>query len=212
MAGASYPFTGDIYSIRTYYSTQLNAYEIAYNAKVDDARFFTPNGGQSLTWKGPEASLADGVFGSNGCWSVTGRKRSRAIPTISDRVSLPSGNYTVTLDEATWSLGSLSIGAGATLKLPLPAGTYDANKPLLTLSDGIAVDSEGTIALDGVAAFLANNSSWSIPLITCGTDSTATLQRLATNLNATLPDGRVRVENGTSLVFKSKVAFTVILR
>lgn len=208
----SNPFTGEIYAIRTYYSTQLTDYEIAYNAKVDDARFFTPDGGQSLTWKGPDGALSDGVFGSNGSWTVTDRPRSRVIPTIGDRVSLPAGDYTVTLDEATWSLGSLYIGAGATLKLPLPAGAYDANKALLSLSGGIAVDATGEIALDGVATFLANHSSWQITLISCETGHADTLRTLAAKFNATLPAGRVHVTDGSSLVFKSSSPFTLIMR
>jgi hypothetical protein len=212
MAGTSYPFTGDIYAIRTYYSTQLTAYEIAYNAKVDDARFFTPKGGQSLTWKGPESTLADGVFGSNGCWTVAGRKSSRLIPTIGDRVSLPAGNYTVTLDEQTWSLGSLSIGDGATLKLPLPAGAYDANKALLALSGGISVNATGEIALDGVATFLANHPSWQITLLSCETGHADTLRTLAAKFNAALPVGRVRVVDGTSLVYSSPKGFVMIVK
>ena len=212
MAGTSYPFTGDIYAIRTYYSTQLNAHEIAYNAKVDDARFFLPTGGQSFIWKGPESTLTDGVFGSNGCWKVAGRKSSQSIPTIGDRVSLPAGDYTVTLDEATWSLGSLSIGAGATLKLPLPTGAYDANKAILSLSDGIAVDDSAEIALEGVAAFLANHTSWEIPLVTCEAGSTDTLRTLAAKFNAILPAGRVHVTDGNSLVFKSSDPFTLIIQ
>ena len=212
MDGTSYPFTGDIYAIRTYYSTQLTAHEIAYNAKVDDARFFTPKGGQSFIWKGQESTLADGVFGSNGCWKVAGRKSSQSIPTIGDRVSLPAGDYTVTLDDATWALGSLSIGAGATLKLPLPTGAYDANKAILTLSDGIAVDDTAEIALDGVATFLANHTSWEIPLVTCEAGSTDTLRTLAAKFNATLPAGRVHVTDGNSLVFKSSNPFTLIIQ
>ncbi len=212
MAGTSYPFTGDIYAIRTYYSTQLTAYEIAYNAKVDDARFFTPKGGQSLTWKGPDGALSDGVFGSNGCWNVAGRKSSRSIPTIGDRVSLPAGNYTVTLDEQTWSLGSLSIGDGATLELPLPAGAYDANKALLAISGGISVNATGKIALDGVATFLANHPSWQITLLSCETGHADTLRTLAEKFNATLPVGRVRVVDGTSLVYSSPKGFVMIVK
>lgn len=212
MAGTSYPFTGDIYAIRTYYATQLNAHEIAYNAKVDDARFFTPNGGQSFIWKGPESTLTDGVFGSNGCWKVAGRKSSRSIPTIGDRVSLPAGDYTVTLDDATWALGSLSIGAGAKLALTLPSGAWDAAKPLVSISGGIVADAGSELVLDNVATFCVSHGSWDFTLVKCGQDSTAALQRLAAGLYATLPGGIVRVEDGISLVFKSKDAFTIILR
>ena len=212
MAGTSYPFTGDIYAIRTYYSTQLNAHEIAYNAKVDDARFFLPTGGQSFIWKGTESTLADGVFGSNGCWKVAGRKSSQSIPTIGDRVSLPAGNYTVTLDEATWSLGSLSIGADATLAIPLPAGAYDENKALLALSGGLAVDATAEIALDGVATFLANHSSWQITLLSCEAGHANTLKTLATKFNAELPVGRVRVVDGTSLVYRSPKGFVMLVK
>ena len=80
-------------------------------------------------WKGPEETLAGGAFGSNGCWNVAGKKwGARDIPTIGDMAILPAGDYTVTLDEATWSLGALSVGAGAKLRLPaLPCGAFDAS-------------------------------------------------------------------------------------
>ncbi|MCR5750430.1 MAG: LamG domain-containing protein [Kiritimatiellae bacterium] len=212
IGGTSYPFTGDIYAIRTYYSTQLTAYEIAYNAKVDDARFFTPNGGRSLTWKGPEATLTDGVFGSNGCWNVAGVKRSRAIPTIGDRVSLPVGDYTVTLDESNWSLGSLSIGAGATLAIPMPAGAYDADKALLELSGGLDIDATGEIVLDGLSTFIANHSRWQITLLSCENGHADALNALAAKLSASLPLGRIRVVDGNSLVYRSPLGFVMLLR
>ena len=212
MAGSSYPFTGDIYAIRTYYSTQLTAYEIAYNAKVDDARFFTPNGGQSLTWKGPDGALSDGVFGSNGCWKVTERPKSRAIPTIGDRVSLPAGNYAVTLDEATWTLGSLYMGAGAKLKMVLPTGAYDANKAIVAVSDGIAAEATAGLVLENVAAFCAAHPREKITLFSCGIDSTATLRNIADAVNATLPCGKVAVMGGTALVFKSPGGTVISIR
>ena len=212
MAGTSYPFTGDIYAIRTYYSTQLTAYEIAYNAKVDDARFFTPNGGQSLTWKGPDGALSDGVFGSNGCWKVTERPKSRAIPTIGDRVSLPAGDYTVTLDEQTWSLGSLYMGAGAKLKMALPTGTYDADKAIVTVSGGVAVEATAGLVLEKVAAFCAAHSREKITLLSCGVDSTAVLRNIANAVNATLPCGKVAVVNGTELVFKAPGGTIISIR
>ncbi len=152
------------------------------------------------------------MFGSNGCWNVAGRKSSRSIPTIGDRVSLPAGNYTVTLDEQTWSLGSLSIGDGATLELPLPAGAYDANKALLAISGGISVNATGKIALDGVATFLANHPSWQITLLSCETGHADTLRTLAEKFNATLPVGRVRVVDGTSLVYSSPKGFVMIVK
>ena len=203
MAGTSYPFTGDIYAIRTYYSTQLTAYEVAYNAKVDDARFFMPKGGQSLTWKGPDGALSDGVFGSNGCWKVTGRPKSRAIPTIGDRVSLPAGDYTVTLDEQTWSLGSLYMGAGAKLKIALPTGALDADKAIVTVSGGVAVEATAGLVLENVAAFCAAHSREKVTLLSCGIDSTAALRNIANAVNATLPCGKVAVVGGTALVFKA---------
>ena len=214
MAGTSYPFTGDIYAIRTYYSTQLTAHEIAYNAKVDDARFFLPNGGQSLTWKSAESTPSDGVFGSNGCWKVAGRKISRSIPSIGDRVSLPAGDYTVTLDEATWALGSLSIGAGVQLKLPaLPSGAYDSGKAILTLSGGIAADATAGLVLENAEAFCAAHScDERITLISCGKDSTAALRNLAASLNATLSVGKASVVGGTSLVFKAPAGLCIRIR
>ena len=67
-------------------------------------------------------------------------------------------------------------------------------------------------ALEGVAAFLANHTSWEIPLVTCEAGSTDTLRTLAAKFNATLPAGRVHVTDGNSLVFKSSSPFTLIMR
>ena len=212
MAGTSYPFTGDIYAIRTYYSTQLTAHEIAYNAKVDDARFFLPNGGQSLTWKSAESTPSDGVFGSNGCWKVAGKKQSRAIPTIGDRVSLPAGDYTVTLDEQTWSLGSLSMGAGAKLKIALPTGAFDANKAIFTVSGGVAAESTAGLVLENVEAFCAAHSREKITLFSCGVDSAAALRNIANAVNATLPCGKLAVVGGTALVFKAPGGMIISIR
>lgn len=209
----SNPFTGDIYAIRTYHSTQLTAHEIAYNAKVDEARFFLPNGGQSFIWKGPEATLSDGVFGSNGCWKVADKKQSRAIPSIGDRVSLPAGDYTVTLDEANWALGSLSIGASVKLKLPaLPSGAYDSSKAILTLSGGIAADAMAGLELENAEAFCSAHSAERITLVSCGTDSTDALRNLAASVNATLSCGKVSVVDGTSLVFKAPSGLVISIR
>jgi hypothetical protein len=147
--------------------------------------------------------LSDGVFGSNGCWKVTERPKSRAIPTIGDRVSLPAGDYTVTLDEQTWSLGSLYMGAGAKLKMALPTGTYDADKAIVTVSGGVAVEATAGLVLEKVAAFCAAHSRERVTLLSCGIDSTAALRNIANAVNATLPCGKVAVVNGTALVFKA---------
>ena len=152
------------------------------------------------------------MFGSNGCWKVTDRPRSRAIPTIGDRVSLPAGNYTVTLDEQTWSLGSLSIGAGATLALTLPSSAWDAAKPLVSISGGIAADATAELVLNDVATFCASHGSWDFTLVKCGQDSTAALRNLADGLNATIPVGKVRVVDGTSLVYSSPKGFVMIVK
>ena len=210
----SNPFTGDIYAIRTYYSTQLTAYEVAYNAKVDDARFFMPRGGQSLTWNGPEATLSDGTFGSNGCWrDCSGRKLgNRAIPTIGDVVSMPAGDYTVTLDEATWSLGSLSIGAGAKLKMALPTGEYDANKAIVAVSGGFAAEATAGLVLENVEAFCTAHSREKITLLSCGVDSTAALRNIANAVNEVLPCGKVAVVGGTALVFKAPSGTVISIR
>ena len=210
----SNPFTGDIYAIRTYYSTQLTAYEVAYNAKVDDARFFMPRGGQSLTWNGPEATLSDGTFGSNGCWrDCSGRKfGNRAIPTIGDVVSMPAGDYTVTLDEQTWSLGSLSIGAGAKLKMVLPTGAFDADKAIVTVSGGVAAEATAGLVLENVEAFCVAHSREKITLLSCGVDSTAALRNIANAVNATLPCGKVAVVGGTALVFKAPVGTVISIQ
>ena len=209
----SNPFTGDIYSIRTYYSTQLTDYEVAYNAKVDDARFFMPKGGQTLKWCGPETTLSDGAFGSNGCWKVSGRKwGNHGIPTIGDAAILPAGNYTVALDEATWSLGALSIGAGTKLKMALPTGAFDANKAVVAVSGGIAAEATAGLALENVEAFCATHSKGKITLLSCGADSTAALRNIANTVNATLPCGKVAVVDGTSLVFKAPVGTIISIQ
>lgn len=210
----SNPFTGDIYAIRTYHSTQLTAYEVAYNAKVDDARFFMPRGGQSLTWNGPEATLSDGTFGSNGCWrDCSGRKLgNRAIPTIGDVVSMPAGDYTVTLDEATWSLGALSIGAGAKLKMALPTGAFDADKAIVTVSGGVAAEATAGLVLENVEAFCAAHSRERVTLLSCGVDSTDALRNIANAVNATLPCGKVAVVGGTALVFKAPVGTVISIQ
>ena len=67
-------------------------------------------------------------------------------------------------------------------------------------------------ALEGVAAFLANHTSWEIPLVTCEAGSTDTLRTLAAKFNATLPVGRVRVVDGTSLVYSSPKGFVILLK
>ncbi len=208
----SNPFMGDIYSIRTYYSTQLTDYEVAYNAKVDDARFFMPKGGQTLKWCGPETTLSDGAFGSNGCWKVSGRKwGNRAIPTIGDAAILPAGNYTVTMDEATWSLGALSIGAGVKLKMILPAGAFDVNKAVVSVSGGIAAEATAGLVLENVEAFCSGRRK-QIKLISCGVDSSAVLQNLANGLNATYTCGKASVVGGTDLVFKTLAGTVLTLK
>ena len=94
----------------------------------------------------------------------------------------------------------------------MPAGAYDANKALLTLSGGIAVDATAEIALDGVAAFLSNHPSWQITLLTCEAGHAAMLKTLADKFNAALPVGRVRVVDGNSLVFSSPKGFVMLVK
>ena len=212
----TYPFTGDIYAIRIY-ENGLTAHEVAYNAKVDDARYFLPNSTRMLTWKGPEESLADGAFGSNGCWTVAGKKwGARDIPTIGDMAILPAGDYTVTLDEATWSLRGLSIGAGAKLKLqPLPADGFDASKAVVTVAGGVAADATAGLVIDA-SAFKHSNGG-TITLIECARESAASLQNLADNLEFvdTLDrrKGTVAVVDGTKLVYTApQHGMTLIVR
>ena len=212
----SYPFTGDIYAIRIY-EDNLTAHEVAYNAKVDDARYFLPNSTRMLTWKGPEASLAGGAFGSNGCWTVAGKKwGARDIPTVCDTAILPAGDYTVTLDEATWSLRGLSIGAGAKLKLqPLPADGFDANKAVVTVSSGVAADATAGLVIDASAFKYSNGGT--ITLIECARESTTSLQNLADNLafvnTSDSRKGTVAVAGGTKLVYTApQHGVTLIIR
>ena len=197
-------FLGDIYAIRIY-DDSLTAHEVAYNAKVDDARFFQPNGGRTLTWQGPEASLADGAFGSNGCWKVAGKKWGvRDIPTVGDTAILPAGDYTVTIDEATWSLGALSIGAGAKLRLALPTDAFDASKAIVTVSGGIAADATAGLVIVDANAF-GKMYLKSVTLIKCATASAESLQNLANNLvfvdTLDRRKGTATVVGGTKLVY-----------
>ena len=156
--------------------------------------------------------MSDGVFGSNGCWKVSERPKSRAIPTIGDRVSLPAGNYTVTLDEATWSLGSLSMGAGAKLKMALPTGAFDADKAIVAVSGGVAAEATAGLALENVAAFCAAHPKGRVTLLSCGIDSTAALRNIASAVNAVLPCGKVSVAGGTALVFKAPGGTIISIR
>ena len=98
------------------------------------------------------------------------------------------------------------------MTIPLPAGAYDENKALLAVSGGIAVDATAEIALDGVAEFLANHSSWQIKLLSCEAGHADTLKTLATKVNESLTDGRVRVENGTSLVYSSLKGSVIFIK
>ena len=199
---SSYPFTGHIYAIRIY-GNSLTAHEVAYNAKVDDARYFQPNGGRAMTWQGPEVSLADGAFGSNGCWKVAGKKwGSRDIPTVGDTAILPAGDYTVTLDEATWSLRWLSIGAGAKLRLPaLPA---DASNAVISVSSGVAADATAGLVISA-NAFGKKHPNGTVTLIECAKASAVALQNLADHLEFVdtidRRKGSVAVVDGTKLVY-----------
>ena len=66
--------------------------------------------------------------------------------------------------------------------------------------------------LDNAAAFCASHGSWDFTLVKCGQDSTAALRNLADRLNATLPVGKVRVVDGTSLVYTSPKGFVMIVK
>ena len=125
---------------------------------------------------------------------------------------MPAGDYTVTLDEQTWSLGSLYMGAGAKLKMVLPTGAFDADKAIVTVSGGVAAEATAGLVLENVEAFCVAHSREKITLLSCGVDSTAALRNIANAVNATLPCGKVAVVGGTALVFKAPVGTVISIQ
>ena len=192
----AYAFSGDFYAIRTY-SSALSATSVAYNFKVDRQRFgLAP---RSFRWNNLQGdALASGFFCTNGNWRVV--EDTSSVPGASDAAVLPAGDYAATLNDE-WVLDSLSVGAGATLRIAVPVDGNGADGAVpLTLANGLAADAAAGLALDS-AAFDKAHPKECVTLIACGADSSAALQTLADSLNAKLGRVRTTVEDGTRLVY-----------
>ena len=198
--GNAYPFKGNVYAIRAY-SGRLSAQQVAFNYKVDEVRFF-----DTLVWNG-----TSGDFVTPGDWRIPSNARvTRMVPGVGDTAVLPTGDYTVSIAEP-WSLGGLELGAGARLGLVLPAAAHDASKALLEVSGAVSAASGAELRVD-LSAYKRDVHGSEVALISCGADSTASLNCLASSLNATLEDGKAVVRNGTELVYHASSGMMIILR
>lgn len=199
-ASNSSSFKGNIHAIRAY-SGRLSAQQVAFNYKVDEVRFF-----DTLVWNG-----TSGDFVTPGDWRIPSNARvTRMVPGVGDTAVLPAGDYTVTIAEP-WLLGGLELGAGARLGLVLPAGGHDASKALLSVSGSVSVANGAELRVD-LSAYKRDVHGSEVSLISCGVDSSASLNLLASTLNATLVDGKVVVRNGTELVYHASSGMMIILR
>ena len=193
-SGSYYAFTGDIFAIRTYSST-FTPEKVAYNYKVDRRRFSLD--AQVFTWN----AAGDGLF-TNKTWTAW-KQATANVPGASDAVVLPDGDYTVTLGDET-VVETLSVGAGAKLKMTLPSGADATSTVPLTVFGAVAADSGAGIVLDA-KAFGRKHAEQSITLIECEKDSAAALQALAANISFDNTDsirrGTVAVVDGTRLVY-----------
>ena len=198
--GNAHPFKGNVHAIRAY-SGSLSAQQVAFNYKVDEVRFF-----DKLVWNG-----ATGDFVTPGDWRIPSNERvTRMVPGVGDTAVLPAGDYTVTIAEP-WMLGGLELGAGARLGLVLPAAGHDASKALLEVSGAVSAASGAELRVD-LSAYKRDVHGSEVALISCGADSTASLNCLASSLNATLEDGKAVVRNGTELVYHASSGMMIILR
>ena len=122
------------------------------------------------------------------------------MPGASDAAVLPAGDYAATLNDE-WVLDSLSVGAGATLRIAVPVdGNGAAGAVPLTLVNGLTADADAGLDLDS-SAFDWEHPRGRVTLIACGVDSSAALQTLADSLNASRRRNRATVEDGTRLVY-----------
>ena len=192
----AYAFTGDIYAIRAY-TNSLSASKAAYNAKIDRQRFKLL--ARTLTWNAKDGdALASGFFCTNGNWRVV--EDTRSVPGASDAAVLPAGDYAAMLNDE-WVLDSLSVGAGATLRIAVPVDGNGADGAVpLTLMNGLTADAAAGLDLDS-SAFDWEHPRGRVTLIACGVDSSAALQTLADSLNASRRRNRAAVEDGTRLVY-----------
>ena len=207
VSGSYYAFTGDIFAIRTYSNT-FTPEKVAYNYKVDRRRFSLD--ANTFKW----ASAGDG-FLTNRSWTVYGQATAK-VPGASDAVTLPAGDYAVTLNGDT-VVEALSVGAGAKLKMVLPHGDDATNAAMLTVFGGMTAASDCGIVLDA-QAFGKKHADKSITLVECETDSAAALQAMAANISfvntESARQGSVAVVDGRCLVYTAPQGpgLTVIIR
>jgi len=166
-----YPYYGDIFAIRTY-SSKLSAEKVAYNYKVDRRRFGLD--AQTFTW-----NADDGLF-TDRTWTAW-KQATANVPGASDAVVLPDGDYTVTLAGDT-VVESLSVGAGAKLKMVLPSGADATSLVPLTVFGEVTAASGAGIVLDA-KAFGKKYPEESIVLVECETASATALAALAENIS-----------------------------
>ena len=196
----AYPFKGNVYAIRAY-SGKLSAQQVAFNYKVDEVRFF-----DRFVWNG-----TSGDFVTPGDWRIPANERiTRTVPGVGDTAVFAAGDYTGTVSEP-WTLGGLELGAGVKLDLVLPTTGYDPTKALLEIEGGVSVAEGAALELD-LSAFGREVHGNEVTLVSCGTESTASLKRLADSLNATLTDGKVVVRNGTDLIYRVPLGLLIILK
>ena len=211
-AYGKYPFTGDFYAIRAY-TNALSASKVAYNYKIDRLRFgLAP---RSFAWNNRQGDvLTDGFFGTNGNWKVV--ENTNSVPGASDAAVFPAGDYMVKLGDET-VVESLSVGAGAKLKMTLPSGADATNMVPLTVLGAVAAESSAGLVLDA-AAFGRKHPEKSITLIECESDSATALQALADNLafvnTGRARQGTVAVADGKRLVYTAphKPGITIVIQ
>ena len=203
---SSWPYYGDVFAIRTY-NNRLSDENVAYNNKVDRRRFGLD--APIYTW-----NAGDGLF-TNKNWTAW-KQATAKVPGASDAVTLPAGDYAVTLDDET-VIESLSVGAGANLKMVLPHGDDATNAAMLTVFGGMTAASDCGIVLDA-QAFGKKHADKSITLVECETDSAAALQAMAANISfvntESARQGSVAVVDGRCLVYTAPQGpgLTVIIR
>ena len=197
--------SGDFYAIRAY-SRSITPLEVAYNAKIDRVRYGLPP--RTLTWGGQTAD-----FATSGNWTVA--TNTTVVPSVSDAVVFPAGDYTVTLDDET-VVEALSIGAGAKLEMTLPSDANATNMVPLMVFGAVAADNGAGLVLD-TQTFDSTHKGESITLIECKLDSAAALSALAGNISFADDDqhGTVAVaDDGVRLVYTApnKSAFTICIQ
>ena len=112
---------------------------------------------------------------------------------------------------------SLSVGAGAKLKVTVPSGVDATNAAMLTVAGGMTATAGAGIVLDA-QMFGKKHAEESITLVECEEDSSAALSALANGLSFVNTDvnhqGTVAVVDGTKLVYTAppKIGMTIMIR